>query len=473
MKSPNPHKDPLAKIMEIRHIRRKRHQDNIRLIEYLTDHSPAVAKAARESLFALKPMAALTERWADDSVPCKRHPTGVPTWLWNLCEGWGEPGDFIDLCIRQIGSLKAEERKRLLMQLATFQGLERQLIDRLEQRHLTALAAAFKTEVQALRRKQFPKQLSLSPTMACQLSCSYCVSAGVHIGPNNVMSFSAVSKILNWAKGNGIERIALTGGEPTLYSHFLRLLDKISTDGFQFYLATNGLGSPKAMQSIVKSRPLCVSLHLTPELLTSESLKVYKKNATFLVSEDIHAVMRCNFSNPDENVIPYFDIAEQSGLQEIRTAIPSPNAKRHNQYVDRTTLNHFGKLLSNFVVEGKRRGIATKLAKPFYPCKLPFETAQVFLANGSMSINCPVHYLNFSNNLTVYPDGSFIPCLGVNINSGKHITDYNDPWDAASVFREKLSQLIKVPMLESCKDCPLWTGGRCIGACLSYRLPPQ
>jgi MoaA/NifB/PqqE/SkfB family radical SAM enzyme len=471
LKSQIPDNDPLAKIMEIRHIRRKNHQGIFRLIEYLTDLSPAVAKASRESLFALRPMASLTERWPDDSVYDSRHRPEIPTWLWNLCRGWGEPGDFIDLCIRQVCSLQAEERQRLLNQLATFQGLERQFIHRLEQRQLSAVAASFKTEVQSLRGKQFPKQLSLSPTMACQLACSYCVSAGVQNGQKNEMSFSTVSKILNWAQGSGIERIALTGGEPTLYSHFLRLVNKISTEGFQFYLATNGLGSPKAIRALADARPLCVTLHLTPELLTSESLKIYKKNAEYLVSEDIYAVMRCNFSDPEDDVIPYFEIAEQTGLPEIRTAIPIPNAKRHNQYVDRSALNHFGKLLSSFVGEGKRRGIATKLAKPFFPCKLSFETAQVFLSNGSMSINCPVHYRNFSNNLTVYPDGSFIPCLGVNISSGRDIMGFSDPRGAARVFKDQLSKLIKVPMLESCKHCPLWTGGRCVGACLSYRLP--
>jgi MoaA/NifB/PqqE/SkfB family radical SAM enzyme len=463
--------DPFAKIMEIRHIRRKGPKDIPQLIEYLTDPSPAVANAARESLFALRPMASLTERWTDDSVLNNRHRSEIPTWLWNLCQGWGAPGDFIDLCIKKACSLKAEEHKRFLNQLATFQGLERQFINRLEQRNLSAMAVSFKTEVQLLRGKQFPKQLTLSPTLACQLSCNYCVSAGAQTGQKNEMSFSVVLKILGWAQRNGIERIALTGGEPTLYSHLFRLLDKISKNGFQFYLATNGLGSRKAMRALADARPLCVTMHLTPQVLISESLKTYIRNAAYLIGEDIYAVMRCNFPDPKDDVIPYFDIAEQAGLREIRTAIPIPNAKRRNQYVDRSSLNHFGKLLSTFVVEGKQRGIVTKLAKPFFPCKLSFETAQVFFSNGSMSINCPVHYLDFSNNLTVYPDGSFIPCLGVSINSGRDIMDFSGPRDAARIFKDQLSKIMKVPMLESCQECPLWIGGRCVGACLSYRLP--
>ncbi len=125
------------------------------------------------------------------------------------------------------------------------------------------------------------------------------------------------------------------------------------------------------------------------------------------------------------------------------------------------------------MIEGKQRGVATKLAKPFFPCKLSFETAQTFFSNGSMATNCPVHFQDFSNNLTVYPDGSFIPCLGLSMNSQRNILNFNDTFDAARIFKPHLKTLMKVPLLEACHGCPLWKGSRCVGACLSYRLPLQ
>lgn len=473
MRSQLPQFDTLTQIMGIRHIRRKKHNDILRLLDYMTDSSPAVVHAARESLFALVPMASLTERWADDSdLENPRNPN-FPVWLWSLCEGWGQAGDFVDLCVQKACSLNPEKSELFLNQLATFQGLERMFVKRLEQRNLSALAESFKNKVKTLRSKQFPKQLTIAPTLACQLTCSYCVSAGTNPEQENEITLPNALQILDWARKNDVERIGLTGGEPTLYSHFSHLLKKISESGFKLYLATNGLGPPESMQAIASARPLCVTMHLAPQTLTSESVHTYKRNASFLIHEGIYVAMRCNFADPADNVSSYFDVAEGAGIVEIRTAIPIPNAKRHNQYVSSTSLKKFGSLLAAFVAEGKRRGVSTKLAKPFFPCKLSLETAQTFFSNGSMSINCPVHLLDFSNNLIVYPNGSFIPCLGLSVNSRQHILRFKDTQDAASIFTNQLMKLIKQPLLEECQVCPLWKGGRCVGACLSYRLPPQ
>jgi radical SAM protein with 4Fe4S-binding SPASM domain len=180
--------------------------------------------------------------------------------------------------------------------------------------------------------------------------------------------------------------------------------------------------------------------------------------------------MRCNFTEPNERISAYFDIAQQTDIREIRCAIPIPNAKGRNRYVDTASLHKFGNLLDRFVLEGKQRGVTTKLAKPFFPCKLSYETNQTFFSNGSMATNCPVHLQDYSNNLTVYPDGSFIPCLGVSMLSPRHLLSFDDTIAAARIFKQQLKTLMKVPLLDACNGCPLWKGCRCVGACLSYRL---
>jgi hypothetical protein len=278
-------------------------------------------------------------------------------------------------------------------------------------------------------------------------------------------------KILDWAERCGVKRIGFTGGEPTLYSHFPELLEQISKRGFRIYLATNGLSSRKAVEAIIRSRPLCITMHLTPQVLVSKDMvQTYIKNAHFYVKEGVYVAMRCNFVSPDENILPYFNIAAETNIREIRAAIPMPNADKYNQYIEAVNLRKFGDLLSSFVIEGEKRSMATVLAKPFFPCKLSVETAKTFFSNGSMSVNCSVHLVNFSNNMIIYPDGSFVPCLGVSLNSGKDILQFKDTKDAAGMFKAQIIRLMKKPLLKECVDCPLWKGGRCVGACLSYRL---
>lgn len=464
--------DHLSKIFIIRQIKKKGGIGAVpKLIDFLGNTSPGIADAAREALFAIAPMASLAERWADDSPVQSSEKTKIPHWLWELCSGWGEKGDFVDLCIEKVRSLNQVEANLFLDQMATFQGAERLFIKRLKKYDMKDMETFFVNKVKSLRSRQFPKQLSLSPTLSCQLNCSYCISAGVEVNQKNELPFAKAMKMLDWAEICGVKRIGFVGGEPTLYSHFSELLKKVSKRGFETYLATNGLCSRKAVEAILEARPLCITMHLTPQVLISNAMvQTYIKNAHFLVKEGIYVAIRCNFVSPDENILPYFNVAAETNIREIRAAIPIPNAGRYNQYVEAVNLRKFGDLLSSFVIEGEKSGVATVLAKPFFPCKLPVETAKSFFSNGSMSVNCSVHLINFSNNMIIYPDGSFVPCLGVSLNSKKDIFQFKDTMDAAGMFKAQIIRLMKKPLLEECWNCPLWKGGRCLGACLSYRL---
>jgi len=328
--------DNLAKNLRIRQLGKKGGKKAVaELIDLLTDPSLNIVDAARDALFGLVPMASLTERWSDDSPVQITNNTKIPDWLKGLCDGWGEDGDFVDLCIQKVKNLDKERVDFYLDQMAAFQGAERLFIKRLKQYNMSEFEKSFKKKVKSLRNRQFPKQLSISPTMACQLTCSYCVSAGVEVNQRNELALNKALKILDWAEKCGVERIGFTGGEPTIYSHFSELLELISKRGFKVYLATNGLCSRKAVEAIIRSRPLCITMHLTPQVLVSnEMLQTYIQNAHLLVKEGAYVAMRCNFASPDENILPYFNVAAEANIREIRAAIPMPNAGRHNQYVE-------------------------------------------------------------------------------------------------------------------------------------------
>jgi hypothetical protein len=172
----------------------------------------------------------------------------------------------------------------------------------------------------------------------------------------------------------------------------------------------------------------------------------------------------------EDDPVEYIQVAEESGIHEVRAAIPMPNARLSNSYVGARQLGDCATLLAVYVAEGHRRGIQTMLVKPFPLCKLPEAAARVFLANGSMTVNCPIHALGFSNNLSIYPDLSFSPCLGVNLRTEPSVMEYGGPRAAAHRYRAHVSALIRQPLLPECTSCPLRCGGRCVGACLSYRL---
>jgi hypothetical protein len=149
-----------------------------------------------------------------------------------------------------------------------------------------------------------------------------------------------------------------------------------------------------------------------------------------------------------------------------------PNAYRANQYVDPAEFDRYRPLFAGFVAEARAQGIHIKLAKPIPLCMLDEGTARVFLANGSYTTNCPVNQTGFTNNLVIYPDLSFAPCLGLNARVRRRITDFPSLRMAALHYRPAVDGLMRRPIFSYCSRCPLSRGGRCVGACLSYRPDP-
>lgn len=456
----------------IRELYREGPRSVAELLPYLADTSEHIAQEAMLALKRLVPMAALEERWVDDRRPAFDVDPLLPPWITEYCQGWGGDDDFSLLCVREYLRLQQnrERQDRLLRRLTLFPGILRSFANELEKAGEADGRAIFLRYAAEMRRLQFPVQIGLSPTMSCQLHCEYCISAGNKQGA--VVPVGEYDRFLRWAKEKGVLRIGLSGGEPTLYPEFAQLLKCIHEKGFEWYLATNGLIEEGPLQAIITGKPLAATLHLTPEVFHGKQLKDFTATAKMLVDAGINAVLRINFSKTDVDVAGYLDIAEQTGIREVRAAVPMPNASQQNAFIDRQRLIEYGAVLDTYVIEGRHRRLQTNLSKPFPPCMMAPETAQTFISNGSLAFNCAVHTVNYANNIVVTPELNFMPCLGLNFLSPHPITTYNSLAVVGTIFAQRIKELSLQPLLDTCLTCPLWHGGRCIGGCLSYRLNP-
>lgn len=463
--------ESIARVMIIQRAARAGRAGMPTLIDYLAEPSPVLANAAIKALFALVPMAALPERWPDDDSEVVGGNDQTPPWLDRLCKGWNGPGDFVDQCISKLLTLNHEAADRFLDRLPAFAGARRSLAKRLYRRGLTDQTQTFVRRVATVRRIQFPKQITFSPTLACQLKCDYCISAGLDAKTDNTAPFEHVRAVLDWAKDHGVSRVGLSGGEPTEHPEFTRMLHYICKLKLELFLATNGLGAPDTTEAAIAAKPLCVTMHLTHKVLGSGLLETYLQTARRLIEASVPVAMRCNFTSPDVEPSEYLRVALEAGISELRAAIPMPNAHRLNRYVDVSRLVDFGRLLASFVASGQQMGIRTRLSKPYPLCQLPEDTAKYLLATGSMAVNCPVQMQGFSHSITIHPDLTFSPCLGLSVKSDQDILHFHGPRDAARGYRAEVEAVMRQPLLEACARCPLWRGGRCVGGCLSYRLP--
>lgn len=453
-----------------------------RLLTRVAGEHPLLAGTAMHWLFALLPRAALPNRWqpGEGMAPAVDNTARghvLPAWIQdNPFNQDAAHGDFGRLCLQQLGQMPDGETRLLFVRrLAVLAGAREELATCLAGGGYRAEAAELQRAVTELAQRQYPRQISFSPTMDCQLHCPYCIAGadGLHAAEREAAP-EQVDALLAWMARHRLTRLGLTGGEPSRYSRFPELIQRLHGAGVEYYMASNGLLEEEAFAAIQACPPLCLTLHLTPEVLRhADWLARFIATARRLRHAGLYAILRCNFFSPGEDPLVFLDVARDCAIEELRIAIPMPNSQRGNRFVDSGRLAAFAPLLHTLVSRAQERRQRIQLSKPFPICFMSETVAWHFLKNGSLACVCPNYLSGFSNNLIVYPDLHFSACLGLNRRSPMPITACDGPEAAAHVFAGEISSRMHSPLMVQCHDCPLGQRGQCIGACLSYRPEPR
>lgn len=465
--------EQMARMAEVAALERLAEQGGAavpRLVARLADADPVPAQTALRLLFGLAPVAALPARFAEgELLPAPESADAaapkLPAWLADNL--WNDPEAFCRLCVETAARLDAPGRLRFTERLAPLAGIREELSAAFAKAGFAIEAEALNRAATELARRQYPAQITFAPTMRCNLRCPYCIAGAG--GEEAEASSETAAALLDWMARHGVRRLGLSGGEPTLYGRFPELLADLRGRNIEYYLATNGLMPQAALAAIQNYRPLCLTLHLTPEVMAGPLADAFRAAARRLAEAHVPMILRCNFAEPDTDVTPYLDFAREHGIRELRVAIPMPNSGRGNAFVDARGLAAFAPLLARLVAGAEARAMQARIAKPYPLCLMPEAAARHFLENGSFACACPNFALDFSNNLIVYPDLRFAACLGLNRRSPVPVTQYEGPRDAARLFAPDIARRIRLPLLPECAACPLGRRGRCVGACLSYR----
>ena len=442
------------------------------LVDALTHPNLQIWSYAQRILRRVLPMSSLLERWPQSDTRGPSPDFTLPDWIQSRCTGWGRDHRFVALCADLLADTDEDLLPLCMQRLAPFFGTGRLVVERLNTAGHQKLATRFQQFVNTFMEKQFPRQLTVIPTMACQLNCRYCYSSGLPPTRSNTMTQKELIRLLDWAENSGITRICLAGGEPTLYPHLDTLIDWVDDHGMAYFLSTNGLFPQKVLDCILARQPLSVSLHINPEIYHTSKHAQFISNARAFADSNIMTALRFNLvTATSDEYLEYLDLCDEIGVREIRLAVPVPNFSRSNTFVNlNADLKAYALTIDRFVATSRQRGIEVMLSKPFPLCLLALETAEVFLENGSFNACCQVHLQRHTQNLTVYPGMRFSPCLSLNQPSAESILSSPDIYKAAETYTEDLDRLSQIPLMEACRHCPLSMGGRCVGACLSYRV---
>jgi MoaA/NifB/PqqE/SkfB family radical SAM enzyme len=95
-------------------------------------------------------------------------------------------------------------------------------------------------------------KLVIELTDRCNLRCGHCPS-GRH-GCRGEFGLELLAPILAEAPGCGIDRVAFTGGEPTLHTDFGQVVAMAAAVGLRISLVTNGWSLPKHLDVLLAHR---------------------------------------------------------------------------------------------------------------------------------------------------------------------------------------------------------------------------
>ncbi|HLG20417.1 MAG TPA: radical SAM protein [Bdellovibrionota bacterium] len=90
--------------------------------------------------------------------------------------------------------------------------------------------------------------IGIELTRHCNLRCAHCFRAD--LDKVNEIPYETVEKILDQAGHYHKPHIAMTGGETTLHSHFVDILELIIRKGYTFHFVTNGFNYKSVFQKV-------------------------------------------------------------------------------------------------------------------------------------------------------------------------------------------------------------------------------
>ena len=100
------------------------------------------------------------------------------------------------------------------------------------------------------------REISFELTRRCNFDCSHCLR---DFSPDKLeqdLSLDVFTRILEQCLNYGLQKVAITGGEPTLYPQFGEALERIVSLGLKYHFVTNGSSFGRKVFPLIKEGPL-------------------------------------------------------------------------------------------------------------------------------------------------------------------------------------------------------------------------
>jgi len=137
---------------------------------------------------------------------------------------------------------------------------------------------------------EFPTRIYYYINKTCNLKCDYCyIKAGL---TKDELNFIHIQEFINFIYGKEVE-LRITGGEPTLHSDFLNIIELLIEKKIKFFLQTNGVWSNEICNYFLSKKN--IKLIISPKLFeingdienykrTLKNIEMLKRNRSIYIA---------------------------------------------------------------------------------------------------------------------------------------------------------------------------------------------
>lgn len=321
-------------------------------------------------------------------------------------------------------------------------------------------------------------QCTVTLTRKCNLRCSFCYAKETGYIENETIKYEDLKTIVDFCDEGKINYVVFTGGEPTLYPYFIKILKYIKSKNHKITptIATNGM--------LLENIEYCKSLIDNGVGYIDISLK--GKNAEDCIStvgrdcftQQMKAIRNlstlpidftCSMVLTHDNVISFFEAIKQAyenGAKQFSFTFVIDNESSKEKDLDYLEKKNPFSLIESFVSQiDKLNSITTDWWIEYSFPLCAYTKEQIEMLKGKLACPCQIHKMN---GITFDTKMNLIPCnmyfnskmgkLGVDFYSYKEFTELDEHLN----YKNTMDSLNLLPS-EICSSCEYLES--CYGGC--------
>jgi radical SAM protein with 4Fe4S-binding SPASM domain len=306
---------------------------------------------------------------------------------------------------------------------------------------------------------------NLSITMRCNNNCGYCFAKDARqSGAGTEMSRETFIVGMEYLKRSGIDQIRLLGGEPTLHTDIIWMLEQAQQYQFKILLFSNGLISEGILDNLVSMKPDQLQVLLNTSNPDEAEGKIVLQQQETMKRLGKMCMLGVNIERRGQSLEYLLKFTQEFDLKpEVRLGIAHPALSKQNSFLHTKFYSAVGQQIVAFHSLAKEQGIELRLDCGFVPCMFPLESDSDIGNLLEQTVN------SCQPNLDLLPDGNFISCYPLNNLMKLRLTIESTATSLQNSFSTKISTLEKIGIYPSCSKCHLF-GDRCVGGCAAQKM---